>query len=253
MGFIQCQLKSNVLNMSVSVNVIYPEHVTNHKHVKVLYLLHGYTGHYMDWMRQTSIERYANAYQLCVVMPSAHNSYYTNSTSGVDYFDFIALELPEIIENMFHVSKKKEDRFIAGLSMGGYGALKIGLTFPNRFDKIACLSGALDIDRLYLELKDHPKNDRFTTVFGAMPVKGTKHDIYHLLSKLDRSKKVPEIFIACGTDDQFYKDYLDLETYLKENDFIFVKREAQGGHEWRLWDKFIEEVLSWMFSEQKTI
>jgi putative tributyrin esterase len=250
MGFIQCQLKSSALDMNVSVNVIYPEHVENNKQVKVLYLLHGYLGHYMDWMRQTSIERYANKYQICVVMPSADNSYYTNNVIGVRYFDYVSLELPEMIENMFNVSKKHEDRYVCGLSMGGYGALKIGLTYPDRYNKIASLSGAIEIDRLYRENMDNPKSLLFLNAFGNMPTKGTKHDIYHLINQLDEKKKVPGMFIACGTEDFLYEDHLRFTSYLKDKKINFVNKEDKGGHEWRLWDLFIQDVLLWMFEEK---
>ncbi|BCR36485.1 alpha/beta hydrolase [Mariniplasma anaerobium] len=250
MGFIQCQLSSSSLDMNVSVNVIYPEHVEKNTEVKVLYLLHGYFGHYMDWMRLTSIERYASKYNLCVVMPSADNSYYANTEIGANYFDYVSIELPKIIENMFHVSKKAEDRYVCGLSMGGYGALKIGLTYPDRYNKIASLSGAIEIDRLYKTHMDDPRQKRFLNSFGQMPVKGSKHDIYHLINKLDLTKKVPKLYLACGTEDFLYEDHLRFGAFLKNKHIDFVNKEEKGGHEWRLWDLFIQDVLIWMFEEK---
>ncbi|MCD4827254.1 MAG: esterase family protein [Acholeplasmataceae bacterium] len=250
MGFIQCQLSSSELDMNVSVNVIYPEHVQDNKKVKVLYLLHGYYGHYMDWMRLSSIERYASKYQLCVVMPSVDNSYYTNNAVGVNYFNYVSTELPKIIENMFHVSDKAEDRFVCGLSMGGYGALKIGLTYPDRYHKIASLSGAIDVDRLYSTHMDDPRQKRFEYSFGKFPVKGTKHDIYHLIDQLGNTKKVPGIFLACGTEDFLYNDHLKFKAYLEEKQIDYVNKEVPGGHEWRLWDLFVQDVLIWMFEEK---
>lgn len=250
MGFIQCQLGSSSLDMNVSVNVIYPEHVEKNQEVKVLYLLHGYFGHYMDWMRLTSIERYASQYKLCVVMPSADNSYYTNTEIGANYFDYMTKELPEIIENMFHVSKKPEDRFVCGLSMGGYGALKIGLTYPNRYHKIASLSGAIEVDRLYKAHMDDPRQKRFSNSFGQPPIKGTKHDIYQLIDQLDLTKKVPKLYLACGTEDFLYEDHLRFISYLKDKQIDFINQEEKGGHEWRLWDLFIQSVLKWMFEEK---
>lgn len=248
MAFLQIQFKSNSLDMNISANVIYPEVVDKNRAVKVLYLLHGYTGHYMDWMRQTSIERYASKYQICVVMPSVHNSYYSNSIFGINYFDFISKELPEIIENMFQVSKHDEDRYIAGLSMGGYGALKVGLTYPKRYHKIASFSGAIDVDRLYELNSDNPKRQQFLSAFEKMPIKGTKHDIYFLLENALKNNEVPDLYIACGTEDYLYQDHLKLKNYLKHNQINFINKEAPGQHEWRLWDIFIEDALKWMFS-----
>ncbi len=247
MAFLECQIKSNELDMSISVNVIYPEHIKDLKQVKVLYLLHGYTGHYMDWMRQTAIERYASAYDICVVMPSVHNSYYTNNTLGVNYFNFVALELPGIIERMFHVSTKKEDRFVCGLSMGGYGALKIGLTYPNKYQKIASLSGAIDVDRLYELNENHPKKGLFDLSFGKFPIKGTTNDIYHLVELAVDENHMPDLYLACGKDDFLYEDHLRFKAFLNEKNVPFIHKETSGGHEWRLWDLYIQDVLSWMF------
>ncbi len=247
MAFMEIHIKSNMLDMNTTIAVIYPEHHDKNKKIKVLYLLHGYTGHYMDWMRQTSIERYANMYDLCVVMPSVHNSYYTNNIHNVKYFDYVALELPQIIEGMFDVSKKKEDRFVAGLSMGGYGALKIGLTYPKRYEKVASFSGAINVDRLY-ELNKHlPKSKQFLSAFRKLPIKGTKHDIYYLLDKANQKALVPSLFIACGTEDFLYPDHLDFIKYLKEKNISFIHAENPGNHEWRLWDMYIKDALKWMF------
>ena len=246
MAFMEIQIKSNALDMNTTVAVIYPEHAIKNKKVKVLYLLHGYTGHYMDWMRQTSIERYANMYDLCVVMPSVHNSYYTNNIYHVNYFDYVAVELPKIIEGMFHVSKNKEDRFVAGLSMGGYGALKIGLTYPNRYHKIASFSGAINVDRIY-ELNKHlPKSKQFKSAFRKLPIKSTKHDVYHLLDKAFEKNMIPEMFIACGTEDFLYPDHEDFLNYLNEKNISHTHAESPGGHEWRLWDMYIKDALKWM-------
>lgn len=247
MAFMEIQMKSNMLDMNTTIAVIYPEHIEKQKKVKVLYLLHGYTGHYMDWMRQTAIERYANMYNICVVMPSVHNSYYTNNIYNIKYFDYVAKELPQIIEHMFLVSKKKEDRYVAGLSMGGYGALKIGLTYPNTYEKIASLSGAIDVDRLY-ELNKHlPKSKQFISAFRKMPVKGTKNDIFYLLEKAYNKGHIPGLFIACGTDDFLYPDHINLLKYLNEKNIPYTHQESPGGHEWRLWDMYIKDVLKWMF------
>ncbi|MFA5470875.1 MAG: alpha/beta hydrolase family protein [Acholeplasmataceae bacterium] len=247
MAFIECQVRSNELDMNISVNVIYPEHVKNHEEVKVLYLFHGYTGHYMDWMRQTAIERYANKYQICVVMPSVHNSYYTNNTCGVNYFNFVAIELPEIIENMFHVSQKSEDRYACGLSMGGYGALKVGFTYPHKFHKIASLSGAIDVDRLIKINENNDKLALFKLAFGKSPIKGTKNDIYHLVDQAVKTDRYPDIYLACGKDDFLYEDHLRFKAYLDEKNVPYVHKETSGGHEWRLWDLFVQDVLEWMF------
>ena len=113
-----------------------------------LYLLHGSYGDCLDWSLRTGIERYAQDKGIAVVMPSGENSSYINMAHGEKYLDFIGKELPEFMTKMFPLSKKKEDTYIAGLSMGGYGAYRVGLEFPETFGYIASLSGALDMSEL---------------------------------------------------------------------------------------------------------
>lgn len=251
MAFIQCQIYSKALVRNTSVNVIYPDHVPEGTPVKVLYLLHGYMGHYMDWVRLTAIERYIRDYPVCVVMPSGYNHFYTNGPFGNNYFDAIFSDLPETIEAMFHVSKNKEDRYIAGLSMGGYGALKLALTPPYQYHKVASLSGVIDIDALYNNAANADYHTKFNQVFKTLPVAGTNDDLYHLFKQANDVKKVPDLFLACGTDDHLLRHHTDLKNFLNQEKITYKLFETPGGHEWRLWDLYIQEVIRWMFGEKK--
>ena len=178
MALIQCDFFSEILGISSSMCVILPQDTTNqigmegsHKRQRypTLYLLHGYSDDYTIWQRRTSIERYVASLGIAVVMPNAGKSYYTDMKKGDKYFTFISQEVPELARSFFPLSEKREDNFIAGLSMGGYGAFKVALTYPERFCAAASLSGSLDIaSRVgYNSLSSF--NRHFKTIKGISP------------------------------------------------------------------------------------
>src|ERR1044071_9564167 len=115
------------------------------KKLRTLYLLHGHSDDHTAWQRYTSIERYAEGLNLAVVMPAVNLSFYTDMAHGGKYWQFISEEVPAVARESYSLSSKREDNFVAGLSMGGYGALKLALTYPDRYAAAASLSGAVDI------------------------------------------------------------------------------------------------------------
>ena len=158
MAFLQCNFYSQVLHSNVVIGVILPspnssEVLSNgdseyfHPGVlyQTLYLFHGAYGDYSDWMRFTSIERYAQQRKIAVVMPSVQNSFYQDMYLGERYLTYVTEELPRFVRTLFPLSVKREDTFTAGLSMGGYGALKVALTKPEQYACAASLSGAVDL------------------------------------------------------------------------------------------------------------
>lgn len=157
-AFVHCNFRSNILCMSVDVSVLLPDNERSRLFLenkqepvkyKTLYLLHGFTGDYMSYLRTSNIERYADEYQIMVVMPSIYNSAYTDMKYGLDYFTYLSKELMHFIELTFPASQKREERFVAGMSMGGYGAYKFGLSCPEKFCAIGgssrCLSCRIQI------------------------------------------------------------------------------------------------------------
>ena len=168
MAFTEFHYYSETLEIDVSVNVILPETrimaQQEGKPLPTLYLLHGLSDDHTHWVRQTRLEFYARKYRLAIIMPCVNRSFYTDMKRGAKYFTFVSEELPRVMEMYFPLSSRREDRFAAGLSMGGYGATKLGLRLPERYAAIASLSGALemendyhmrkmrDSDRLYQEL-----------------------------------------------------------------------------------------------------
>ena len=153
MAFLQVDFFSSALQVGVSVNVIMPESAAGAIGIDsatrpdppVLYLLHGLSDDHTIWMRRTSVERYAAALGLAVVMPAVGRSFYCDMMNGPAYWQYVSEELPAFVERTLKVGTGRSSRFVAGLSMGGYGAMKLALTYPDRFAAAASFSGALDM------------------------------------------------------------------------------------------------------------
>ncbi len=257
MAIIDCNFHSVVLKTKVNVRVALPQKIGKStgtdlnkiyalKKYRVLYLLHGITDDYTCWSRHTNIERYAERENILVVMPSVSNSFYCNMKHGLKYYDFIVEELPRFIQMIFPVSTKKEDTFIAGLSMGGYGALKIALKNPHRFAAVASLSGALDIigglDGLY-RMEIVPED-----IFGdCRALEHSDENLYYLLSeKSNNVHQIPPMYLAVGYDDFMYEANVQFNQLAKELMYDITFIDDEGHHEWAFWDKYIQEVIKWI-------
>jgi putative tributyrin esterase len=244
MAFMECHFTSKVLDLSVSVNLLVPDDIQEGEKLKVLYLLHGYMGNHTDWMRYTSIERYLWDHRMIVVMPSAMNSYYADMVYGMPFFTFISTELPQYIERLLPISKKKEDRFICGLSMGGYGAYKVALTHPDSFSYAGSLSGALDVESIRKMMKDTPRARLYDAMFGNLPIKGSQNDLFHLVEKnIEAKEKMPHLYMACGTEDFLYADNQHFKRHLEKQHVDFTYVEGPGDHSWAFWYQYILKFL----------
>jgi S-formylglutathione hydrolase FrmB len=240
-------LRSDALELNTTVNLLIPQDVKVGEKFKVLYLLHGYIGDHTDWTRYTSIERYAWEYRYAIVMPAVNNSYYMDTASGLKYFTYITKELPQFITTMFPVSDKKEDTFIAGLSMGGYGALKAALTYPERYQKAASLSGALNIDHIADLAVEDPKNVWFRSVFGNKPTQNTSNDLKYLIRLHKRHNvQLPNLYLVCGTEDFLYQDHVQFHQFLVDEKIDHIYLDAPGVHDWAFWDEHIQKILAWL-------
>lgn len=210
----------------------------------VLYLLHGIPGDYSNWLRKTSIERYAEAKDIAVVMPDAHRSFYTDMKYGYKYGTFISGELPEIVQSLFPVSGKREKTFVAGLSAGGYGAFRLALGCPDRYAAAASLSGALDV----VSLMAGKPNFEYEMVFGdTAKLKGSNADLFYLAEKMASSgKKKPMLYQCCGTEDFLYQDNVHFRDFCRKLPLGLTYEEEHGSHGWGYWDMKIQRVLDWL-------
>ena len=219
---------------------------------RTLYLLHGHSDDHTAWQRYTSIERYAEDLNLVVVMPAVHLSFYNDMAHGGKYWQFISEEVPTLARDMFSLSSKREDNFVAGLSMGGYGAFKMALTHPERFAAAASLSGAVDLNEVVSVKKKDLQNkawlEEMRTVFGDLSkVPGSKNDLFTLARKVARGTVKPRLYQCCGTEDDLYPQNVRFRDAVRKLPLDLTYEEGPGEHNWAYWDMMIQRVLAWMF------
>ena len=259
MAFLQVEFFSKTLGVASTVNVILPEAdmgigVTaggkEETLPKVLYLLHGYSDDHSIWMRRTSVERYAAEYPLAVVMPAVNHSFYCNEAEGERYWDYVSEELPQVMHKFFRLSDRPEDTFAAGLSMGGYGALKLGLTHPDRFAAVGSFSGAVDVaDTARFKADLRREKER---VFGDLEkIAGSDLDLFHLLKVHGGDAKKPKLYVSCGTADFLYWAHQKFVPAAEEAGWDVTHHEKPGAtHEWGFWDEQIRYFIPWMLGEK---
>ncbi len=251
MALIELKFFSQMLGMQTEAYVVIPQKSTKGEigidgkkdsdRYKCLYLLHGLSDDHSIWLRRTSIERYASDYGICVIMPCGARSFYTDMKYGMKYFSYITEELPSVVREFLNVSDKREDTFIAGLSMGGYGAIKAALRKPETFCAAAGLSSVADI-------KSGRFNDVLVPVFGENLEIPDEDDLFYLAEKTNANSVKPRIYMGVGTEDFMYKSNVALKEKFEGLDYDFTYRESAGSHSWAFWDEYIQYVLEWMFA-----
>lgn len=250
---------SDVLGLRCAMNVILPQRpLTDAQNgakpnYRTLYLLHGYSDDHTAWQRWTSIERYAEKYNLAVVMPTVHLGWYTDMAHGGKYWQFISEEVPAVARDLFPLSADRADNFVAGLSMGGYGAFKLALTHPGRFAAAASLSGGVDIAEVVKPNPTDPNNDAWLThmrnVFGDLSkVPGSSNDLFALAETVAGGSVKPKLYQCCGTEDFLYADNLRFRDHVRKLPLDLTYEEGPGDHNWAYWDVMIQKVLAWMFA-----
>ncbi|QTH39859.1 esterase family protein [Cohnella sp. LGH] len=242
MALLQCSFVSETLEIAASMNVIIPQG-EKRRPLKTLYLLHGLSDDHTIWCRRTSIERYADAYGIAVVMPAVNRSFYADMEHGAKYWTFVSEELPRLARSFFPLSNRREDNFAAGLSMGGYGALKLGLSHPDRFAAVASLSGAVDVNRLVAE---GFAGDIKNIVGDTNSVVGTSIDLFALAERVADQSGSPMLYQCCGTEDFLYEDNIRFRDHCRKLGLPLTYEEEPGDHEWGYWDLKIQKVLSWL-------
>lgn len=265
MALIQTDFFSHSLMRTVTFNAVIPSDKflfdgtrLTHKPYKTLYLLHGVFGNYTDWITGTRVQRWAQENNLAVIMPSGENKFYVDNPSSGDNGSLFIKELVEVTRDMFCLSEKKEDTFIAGLSMGGYGAITNGLKYPEYFSKIGGFSSALN-QKEYLNYGQDDEMIIFRkywieSVFGdVLKIEGSDKDPYYLAEKLaEKTKNLPEIFIACGTEDDLLKPNQEFASYLLSLGYDVTELWEKGDHEWDFWDMCIRVFIGWLDLDGKS-
>jgi putative tributyrin esterase len=247
MALLTCDFFSESLMVGTSVTVVLPQQTEEQIGLidqvrdgppPVLYLLHGLSDDHTAWLRYTSIERYAAARGLAVVMPAAGRSFYADEARGHRYWTYVSEELPRVVGQFFRVSQEPADTFVAGLSMGGYGALKLVLTHPERYAAAACLSGALDL----VAFSKRPDRDEVMDRVFDHQVKPSD-DLFELL---DSAQDVPPLHVSCGTEDWLLPSCERFAEAAQAKDIDVTTDFRPGDHVWSLWDAVIQDVIAWL-------
>ena len=250
----KCLMRTVTFNAIIPVDKFGPQaENAEQKPLKTLYLLHGIFGNYTDWVNGTRIQAWAEANDLAVIMPSGENRFYLDDEkSGELYGEFIGKELVEFTRKLFPLSDKREDTFIAGLSMGGYGAIRNGLKYAENFGCVIGLSAALVHDTWKDADNSAPiftfRRNYYEAIFGEYDkVKGSDKDPKALLLKLkEEGRPVPKMYLCCGTEDGLVTATRDFRDFLNENGVDLTYVEGPGKHDWVFWDTYIKKVLDWL-------
>jgi len=248
------QFESKLVRKTLPYNVLLPadydQAATKMKRYPVLYLLHGLTGHYTDWLEHTRLADYAIPYDLIIIMPEGNDGWYTDSTATLTdkYESYILQELIPDVEKRFRVDGKRESRAIAGLSMGGYGALKFGVKYPEMFAFAGSMSGALGAAS-WTETDLHGLQFIWRTllpVFGPenSPTRAA-NDVDKLYREVpaDRIAALPYVYLDCGTEDPLLPSNRGLADILVSRKIPHEYRQLPGNHSWKYWDAQVQEVL----------
>ena len=244
---------SHKLGKQTSVSVILPTysiedgmseienyHKPNVK-FQVIYLLHGGFGDHQDYVKFTNIVRYAEENKVAVVMPSGYNSFYHDSNTGIapaKYWEYVFEELPELMEAYFPISNYKEDKFVAGLSMGGHGTMKMLIHGTDRFAAGLMMSGVfMDMKAsLFADIGSlHEKTDELVN---------ENMDFYQMAKDKATEGNLPKLYITCGDQDFLLQAVRKSYGLLKDYGYPVYYKEVEGfGHEWDFWDQSLKEAI----------
>ena len=251
MSWTTVRWKSDLLGKRTTAEVLLP--AVGRPPFPTFYLLHGLSDDASMWMRHSRIEYYARNLPLVIVMPDGYRGFYTRNEHGPDFARHIGEELPALMERHFQVKTGRRSQAIGGLSMGGYGALRIGLAYPDRYASINSHSGAMGWEReerktslaQVARQRGWPPEfaEELKRVFGSSP-RGTEHDLMVLARRARKSRRLPKLLIDCGTEDYLLDDNRAFHAALEKDRIPHEYREFPGGHTWDYWDEHVREALA---------
>lgn len=261
---------SRVLGMEVRLEAVLPDIYRTELSGKMplLLLLHGMSDCESSYMRLSALERYAREHYMAIIMPATHMGAYTNQYAGSRYFDYVSRELPEVCAAYLPVLTDRAHTWAAGLSMGGYGALKLGLACPQRFSRIAVMSAGCDrpallpkacadigtIEALHarrdeLTAQEYCSMMQFLATFGSRErfAKDALNNLFLLAEQAAGRDDLPAIRMWCGAEDEMAispnrRFHAHLDSLKIEHTYI----EDHGKHEWEYWDSHLPAVLAWL-------
>jgi putative tributyrin esterase len=247
------KLNSKLMTREMPYRIILPKNYAASKTEKfaVLYLIHGLTGHFNDWADKTKLKDYAANYNYIIVMPEGDNGWYSDSATVANdkYESYIVQELLPEIDKNYRTLGDRQHRAIAGLSMGGYGSLKFGLKFPEKFVVVGSFSGALGAASWSDKTLGNGWKVLTDSIMGVYGAEGSQtradNDIYKMLREIspEKVKTLPYIYLDCGTEDGLITQNRDFSALLVEKKIPHEFRELPGKHDWIFWDSQVQEFL----------
>jgi putative tributyrin esterase len=262
MALFQVDLFSKSLERKTCFHMVIPNDVppmmiegndNYNRKMKTLFLLHGYSGSSNDWLLGSPVQDLATKYNMAILMPSGDNSFYLNGIGkGRAYCRLVGEELVDYIRRTFNLAIDKEDTFIAGLSMGGFGAIHTGLYYPETFSKIVGLSSALIIHNIKNKKEgfEDPIADYgyYYSCFGDLDkLEESENNPEYLIKALKRDNKpIPQMYIACGTEDFLIEENRAFHKFLQNEDVAVEYIESPGTHDWAFWNHYLEPSIKWI-------
>lgn len=221
---------------------------------KTLYLLHGFGGNRNDWMNYTPLRDIAERYNLAIVMPDAENSFYVDSVSLPFRYSELIREIVQFTRRAFPLSEKREDTFIGGLSMGGFGALRLGSFYHDLFSKVFTFSGAFIIDNIASQKPGYQdliaNYDYYVRTFGDLEkVKNSVNDPLWCLDQAIAVNEAPAVYQACGTEDFLYQENIKMKKELESRKIAYEYHEMPGIHDWVFWNRNLEPAVKWLLDD----
>lgn len=245
----ELRLNSKLMAREMPYRVILPKNYEANKAEKfaVLYLLHGLTGHFDNWADKTKLREYAANYNYIIVMPEGDNGWYSDSAAVPNdkYESYIIQELLPEIDAKFRTFADREHRIIAGLSMGGYGSLKFGLKYPEKFVVVGSFSGALGAAS-FTEKTAGAIGKSIDAIFGAVDSETrNSNDIFKIVKEIspEKIKTLPFIYLDCGTEDFLFQNNREFVALIVEKKIPHEFRQLPGKHDWFFWDSQVQEFL----------
>ncbi len=244
MASITLSFHSEALERTVPLRALVPLEDAPRVPMPAMYLLHGLYGSEQDWFQYTRVMLWARAKGLAVFCPAGENGFYVNQAdTGEAYMRYVGEELPAFTRRLFPLSSRREDTFIAGLSMGGYGALNAGLTYPEIFGKVAALSAAL---RPWKRM-DKPQGGCVQRPAYARALFGQDTEPWNTLTLARQcGARAPELWLSCGAQDDLLEENIALVDGLRQAGIPAHFDQPPGAHNWDFWDREIQRVIDWL-------
>lgn len=244
MALLRVEYSSKVLEMNTSFQVFLPDEGTLSE-AKVVYLLHGLTDNCTGWTRYSCCERYARERGVVLVIPEVQRSFYIDGVYGLHYFTYVARELPAVCQRMFGLSSRREQNFVMGLSMGGYGALKCALTYPEQYAGCGSFSGVTDLEA-FMQRSALPMHQKeFTALLGPEHTVGPENDLSALAASV---QSAPAIYLSCGEEDVHYPMNCRFSQQLSRLGIAHRFDHRTGNHTWDFWDRSLQDCFDYLFA-----